>query len=95
MSPSIGTIVVVIFFDSFIAIHSRSTLNKLYSDTSNRMMHFGSLSNSCLAISEPIEPPAPEISNVFSEALLIKSFATLALGKRSSRDKFCISVIFF
>ena len=88
MSPSIGRILVLRPLDNIIALHSLSTLNKLNSEISNKIMNLGLLSSSCLTISEPIEPPAPEIKKVLSLQLFITSRSTLVRGNKSSRDRF-------
>ena len=88
MSPRIGITSVDKFRAVFIARHCLSILNKLNSDTSNKINLIGLCFKSCLAISDPMDPPAPEIKRVLLEALSIISSATLALGSKSSKERF-------
>jgi hypothetical protein len=42
-------------------------LNKFISDTSNNIIVCGSCSRSCLEISDPIDPPAPDTKKCFDD----------------------------
>ena len=66
------------------ALHSPSILKRLNSEISNKMIFLGLLNNSCLVISDPIEPPAPEIKNILESAFSNWVFEILAPGKISS-----------
>ena len=63
-------------------------LNKFISDTSNNIIVCGSCSRSCLEISDPIDPPAPDTKKCFDDVSEITPFTTLALGNKSSNERF-------
>ena len=77
------------------AKHSRSILKRLYSDSSNKIIFSGLLESTCLVISAPIDPPAPEIKKVLDSAFFTLALEILAPGKISFIESSCMSVTFF